>query len=197
MEDPCDQTNWSKSRLKSDSCRVKQPRCVWYPFKAEDLLTGSINLTWLCVRCLGGSRRTPRSPGTHSGGSSCLRLHRGNGETKGSPPEGWPVFAACLFVLHQMFTQNTAVPLRTRSAPPSNLPHRQRHRVPAGQHLSQSAAVATQPKPLSAALSRSAAPVSCQTLCTLRPMGAPARSVSVRPQLALCQKHGKTVTTGV
>ena len=52
----------------------------------------------------------------------------------GSPPEGWPVFVACVFVLHQVFTQNTSAPLRTRSAHPSNLLCRQRHSVPPPQN---------------------------------------------------------------
>lgn len=59
---------------------------------------------------------------------SCL--FTSNGETMGSPPEGWPVFVACVFVLHQVFTQNTSAHLRTRSAHPSNLLCRQRHSVP-------------------------------------------------------------------
>lgn len=111
--------------------------------------TGSpVNLPWLRVRPSGESRRTLCGCGTHSSSSSSssspfLCLLRVNGETIGSPPEGWPVFAACVFVLHQMFTQNTPVPLRTRSAHPSNLPCRQRHRVPPGQHLTQSDPLAT------------------------------------------------------
>lgn len=108
---------------------------------------GSINLPWLRVRPSGASRRALCSWGTHSsGGSPFLGLLRVNGETIGSPPEGWPVFAACLFVLHRMFTQNTPVPLRTRSAHPSNLPCRQRHCVPPGQHLTQSDPLARQRK---------------------------------------------------
>lgn len=47
-----------------------------------------------------------------------------------SPPEVWPEFAASVFVLHQVFTQNTSAPLRTRSAHPANLLCRQRHSVP-------------------------------------------------------------------
>lgn len=88
-----------------------------------------------------------------------------------------------------MFTQNTPVPLRTRSAHPSNLPRRQRHCVPAGQHLTQTDPLATQRKLLSATLSQSAAPVSCQMLCTLRLTEAEAWSVSVRNQLALSTKN--------
>lgn len=48
----------------------------------------------------------------------------------GSPAEDWPVCVDCVFVLHRVFTQNTWVPLRTRSAHPSNLLCRQRHSVP-------------------------------------------------------------------
>lgn len=125
------------------------------------------------MRHSGASGRTPCSCGTHSGSSPFLCLLEVNGGTIGSPPEGWPVFAACVFVLHQMFTQNTPVPLRTRSAHPSNLPCRQRHRVPPGQHLTQRDPLATQRKLLSAAPSQSAAPVSCQTLCTVKLMEAP------------------------
>lgn len=114
---------------------------------------------------------------THSSSSPFLCLLRVNGETIGSPPEGWPVFAACVFVLHQMFTQNTPVPLRTRSAHPSNLPCRQRHCVPPGQHLTQSDPLATG-EVAPAALSHDAAPrcsasVSCQTLSTLKLMETP------------------------
>lgn len=87
-------------------------------------------MTWPCVMHSGASTRTPCSSGTQSDGSPFSCLFRGNGETMGSPPEGWPVFAACVFVLHQVFTQNTSAPLRTRSAHPSNLLCRQRHSVP-------------------------------------------------------------------
>lgn len=76
------------------------------------------------------STRTPCSSGAQSDGSPLSCLFRSNGETMGSPPEGWPVFVACVFVLHQVFTQNTSAPLRTRSAHPSNLLCRQRHSVP-------------------------------------------------------------------
>lgn len=78
----------------------------------------------------GASTRTPCSSGTQSDGSPLSCLLRGNGETMGSPPEGWPVFAARVFVLHRVFTQNTSAPLRTRSAHPSNLLRRQRQSVP-------------------------------------------------------------------
>lgn len=103
----------------------------------------------------------------HKGGSSSyLRRLGGNVETIGSLPEGWLVFGACVFVSHRMFTQNTPFPLRTRSAHPSNLPRRRRHRGLAGQHVSQSDALATQQKLLSGMLSHSAAPGSCQKLST-------------------------------
>lgn len=118
---------------------------------------------------------------------SCLLTS--NGETMGSPPEGWPVFVACVFVLHQVFTQNTSAPLRTRSAHPSNLLCRQRHSVPPPpeQRVTQSDPLATQRKLLSAVLSRGAASVSCQRLCFLTE--APARTEqsvqTVRPRVAL------------
>ena len=98
---------------------------------------------------------------------SCL--FGSNGETMGSPPEDWPVFVACVFVLHQVFTQNTPAPLRTGSAHPSNLLRRQRHSVPHEQHVTQSDPLATQRKLLSAMLSPGAAPapLPCQKLCLL------------------------------
>lgn len=75
------------------------------------------------------SMRTPCSPGTQSDGSPLSCLFWSNGETMGSPPEGWSMFVACVFVLHQLFTQNTPAPLRTRSAHRSNLVCRQRDTV--------------------------------------------------------------------
>lgn len=48
----------------------------------------------------------------------------------GSPSEGWPEFLARVFVLHQVFTQNTSASLRMRSTHPSNLLCMQRHSVP-------------------------------------------------------------------
>lgn len=71
----------------------------------------------------------PAARGTRSDDSPLPFPFRSNGETMGSPPEGWPVFVACVFVLHRVFTQNTSGPLRTRSAHPSNLLCRQRDTV--------------------------------------------------------------------
>lgn len=94
-------------------------------------------MIWLCVRRIQEkkltatkSTRTPCSSETQSDCSPLSCLFRSNRERMGSPSEGWPEFVACVFVLHQVFTQNTSAPLRMRSTHPSNLLCRQRHSVP-------------------------------------------------------------------
>lgn len=76
------------------------------------------------------STRTPCSSETQSDCSPLSCLFRSSRERMGSPSEGWPEFVAGVFVLHQVFTQNTSAPLRMRSTRPSNLLRRQRHSVP-------------------------------------------------------------------
>ncbi len=156
----------------------------------------SESLTWPCAMHLKESTRTPCSSGPQRDGSPLSCLFRSNGETMGSPPEGWPVFVACVFVLHQVFTQNTPAPLRTRSAHPSNLLCRQRHSVPPEQHVTQSDPLATQRKLLSAMLSQDPASVSCQRLCFLTEASTwMEQSVqTVRPRVAL-SKVSQSETT--
>lgn len=87
-------------------------------------------MTWLCdERSLYRAGGVPAALNKQSGGSHLFCLFWGNGETMGSPAEGWPVFAASVFISHQMFTQNTPAPLRTRSVSPL-IASGQRHSVP-------------------------------------------------------------------
>lgn len=82
-------------------------------------------------RCV--QERAPRLPAAQEHRATALPSHACSavmGKQRDRRPRGWPVFAARVFVLHRVFTQNTSGPLRTRSAHPSNLLCRQRQSVP-------------------------------------------------------------------
>lgn len=109
----CKVSIWSGGDISS-TLKLMAVTCVWL-----------WDLTWPCVL-----PETPCSSGTCIDIPPLSCLFGSNGETMGSLPWCWLVFVACVFVLHQVFTQNTLAPLRTRSAHPSNLLYRQRLSVP-------------------------------------------------------------------